>query len=193
MVMNKKLILEKFLKNDYEQIVCEQCLTTFLTNVYDYDRQHVLLEKRSLGLEYFCNAISNYPLTHIPKISRIAVLNEEDQQLEISLTQELFQQQETDYRYLYIMERLLHLEKEEAYFFEHNTQDLELFPDRNKQKAFDNIQARYGLNLVSDIMNLCAYYRKNEAFIAWDLHADNLMKREKTGEIVILDPYAVKV
>lgn len=192
-MIDKTVILENFLNDEYEQIFCEQCMTTFLTNVYAYDENHVLLEKRSLGLEYFCNAIQHYSLSNIPIISRIAVLKEDNQIVDISPEKELFKHEETEYRYLYLMEKLIHLEKDEAHFFAQNTQDLEHFPQKNKQAAFDNIKQRYGKSLVSDIINLCAYFRKHEAFIAWDLHADNLMKREKTGEIVILDPYAVKI
>ena len=168
-------------------------MDTFLTNVYDYDEEHVLLEKRGLGLEYFCNALKNYHLSHIPKIDRIGVLNEDCELVNLPMGKELFQQDETDYRYIYIMEKLVHLEKSDETFFNKNTQNLELQSIENKTKAFEEIQQRYGKTLAEDISDLCRYYRDHSDYIAWDLHADNLMTRKKTGEIIILDPYAVKV
>ena len=191
--MNKKSILERFSQNEYKQIICDKCMETFLTNVYEYDDEHVLLEKRGLGLEYFCHALHEFHLTHIPAIDRIGVLNEDDEIIDLPFGEELFQTDETDYRYIYIMEKLLHLEKEDEEFFNGSTQNLELQSIENKTKVFENINEKYGKTLAEDISDLCRYYREHEDYIAWDLHADNLMRRPKTGEIVILDPYAVKV
>ncbi len=55
--MINKQIIEKFVAGDYPQIHCEKCENTFLTNVYEFDEAHVLLEKRSLGLEFYCGAL----------------------------------------------------------------------------------------------------------------------------------------
>jgi hypothetical protein len=191
--MDKAIILDNFLNDQYEQIFCDQCMDTFLTNVYNYDEQHVLLEKRGLGLEYFCNAIQHYQLIHIPIITRIAVLDENDIQINLPIGKELFQSTETEYRYIYIMEKLIHLDEDDSQFFNKNTQDLELFIKKDKYKALDNISKQYNASLAKDIEKLCYYYLENQVFIAWDLHANNLMKRVKTGEIIILDPYAVRV
>lgn len=191
--MDKKMILKKFCQDDFEQIICDKCLSTFLTDVYAYDGNRVLLEKRGLGLEYFCNALNEYHLSHIPAIDRIGVIDEDCGIVSLPLGNELFQKDETNYRYIYIMEKLVHLDKDDEDFFNDKTQHLELQSIENKTKAFDEIQERYGDSLAEDISDLCRYYREHEEYIAWDLHADNLMKRPKTGEIIILDPYAVKV
>ena len=191
--MDKKFILEKFCRGEFEQIICDKCMETFLTNVYAYDDEHVLLEKRGLGLEYFCDALQKYHLTHIPQIDRIGVLDEDCNPVEVSQGEELFRDEETDYRYIYIMEKLVHLDKKDEEFFNNNTQNLELQSIEKKMNAFEEIGQRYGSSLAEDISDLCRYYREYENYIAWDLHADNLMVREKTGEIIILDPYAVKV
>ncbi len=187
------MILDNFLNVQYKQIFCDQCMETFLTNVYDYDNNHVLLEKRGLGLEYFCDAIQHYQLTNIPIITRIAVLDEDDVPINLPIGKELFQRVETEYRYIYIMEKLIHLDKDDSQFFNKNTQDLELFIKEDKYKALENISQQYDANLAKDIEKLCYYYLKNQEFIAWDLHANNLMKRTETGQIIILDPYAVKI
>ena len=76
--LKRQDIIARFINHEYEQILCDQCMLTFLTNVYDFDPQHVLLEKRSLGLEYFCEAIKTLRLTKIPHVERIIVLDEED-------------------------------------------------------------------------------------------------------------------
>lgn len=191
--MDKKTILDKFCSDDYEQIICDKCMETFLTNVYAYDDEHVLLEKRGLGLEYFCNALQKFHLSHIPAIDRIGILNENNEVVDLPIGKELFQSDETDYRYIYIMEKLLHLEESDEKFFNSNTQNLELQSIENKTKVFEEINEKYGETLAEDISDLCRYYRENEEYVAWDLHADNLMRRVKTDEIVILDPYAVKV
>ncbi len=191
--MNKKIILEKFCNGEFEQIFCDKCMETFLTNVYAYDDEHVLLEKRGLGLEYFCHALHEFHLSHIPQIDRIGILDEDCNVVEVPAGEELFKKEETDYRYIYIMEKLVHLEKDDEEFFNGNTQNLELKTIEHKTKAFEEIQRRYSPTLAEDISDLCRYYRDHEDYIAWDLHADNLMMRDKTGEIIILDPYAVKV
>lgn len=191
--MDKKTILDKFCNDEYEQIICEKCMETFLTNVYDYDDEHVLLEKRGLGLEYFCNALEKFHLSHIPAIDRIGILNEDNEVVDIPIGDELFQSDETDYRYIYIMEKLLHLEEDDEKFFNRSTQDLELQSVEDKKIVFGEIKEKYSESLAEDISDLCRYYRENDKYVAWDLHADNLMRRVKTGEIVILDPYAVKV
>ena len=50
-----------------------------------------------------------------------------------------------------------------------------------------------GPTLAEDIRKLCRYYREHEAYLSWDLHGDNLMRRTKDGEIVVMDPFAPKM
>ena len=78
-----KQLLTLFLNDHFEQMSCRQCETTFLTNAFSLDCTQgdkafqetckqslqllcpqasdevpfVLLEKRSLGLEYYCDAM----------------------------------------------------------------------------------------------------------------------------------------
>ena len=74
----RKDILTHFVNDKYEQIICDKCMMTFLTNVYDFDPEHVLLEKRSLGLEYFCEAIKTHHLKKTPQVDRIGIIDEAD-------------------------------------------------------------------------------------------------------------------
>jgi hypothetical protein len=70
----RKNILTHFVNDKYEQIICDKCMMTFLTNVYDFDPEHVLLEKRSFGLEYFCEAIKTRDLKKRHKLIVLALL-----------------------------------------------------------------------------------------------------------------------
>lgn len=72
--------------------------------------------KNMLGLEYFNDAIRQHQLTHVPFIKRIGILDECDQTLAPDVVQ-LFSHEEPDYRLIYIMERLEHLDEADAQFF----------------------------------------------------------------------------
>ncbi|MCF6194519.1 MAG: hypothetical protein L3J46_09345 [Kangiellaceae bacterium] len=67
-IINPERVTQQFMLGDYPQIHCKECEMTFLTNVYMFDDAHVLLEKRSLGLEYYCGAIHTKGLTKVPNI-----------------------------------------------------------------------------------------------------------------------------
>lgn len=71
-----------------------------LTNVYDFDETHLLLEKRSYGLEYYCGAIKEKSLTRVPDIRRIGVLDEEDNAVERPGRAEIYSGEEPDVRFL---------------------------------------------------------------------------------------------
>ena len=62
-----------------------------------------------------------------------------------------------------------------------------------RQEIVQWIGQRYGEALAEDIRKLCLYFRAHEEFLAWDLHGDNLMRRIRDGQIVVVDPYAVKI
>jgi hypothetical protein len=187
--MDKQQILENFLAGKYEQIFCEKCAMTFLTNVYDFSDTHVLLEKRSYGLEYYCGAIQSEALTKVPKIERIGILTEDDEIVDIPSQEIIYSGEETDLRFIYVMERLKHLDEEDSAYFDRCVKDLEWKNDADRQKIIEGVSKRYDPELAQDIAKLYRFYTKYKDVLAWDLHGDNLMRRIETDEIVILDPY----
>ncbi len=189
--MNKH-ILDKFIAGEYQQIFCEKCAMTFLTNVYEYDDTHVLLEKRSLGLEYYCGAIHQKKLTKVPEIERVGILDEDDNIVAAPSQEEIYSGEETDLRFIYIMEKLEHLEEDDIEYFNRCVKDLEWQNDADRKKIFDGVAKRYNPELAQDIIKLYEFYLEHENVLAWDLHGDNLMRRPESGEIVILDPYTRK-
>ena len=92
-------VIDKFIAGLYKQIHCKECEMTFLTNVFAYDDTHVLLEKRSLGLEYYCGAIHAQGLNKVPRIARIGILDEDDNVVEAPSQQEIYSGDETDLRF----------------------------------------------------------------------------------------------
>jgi len=191
--MNNEQILQKFIAGDYPQIHCEKCENTFLTNVYDFDETHVLLEKRSLGLEYYCGAIHQMGLKKFPDIRRIGVLDEEDNVVEAPDSEEIYSGRETEYRFIYVMEKLKHLDDTDIEYFNRCVKDMEWQKQADHDKITAGITRRYNASLAHDIAKLYEFYEQHQSFMAWDLHGDNLMERIDTGEIVILDPYTRKV
>jgi len=187
--LDKKEILKRFLAGNYEQIICDKCAMTFLTNVYNFSETHVLLEKRSYGLEYYCGAIHDSALVKVPKIERIGILTEEDQIVDSPSQEIIYSGEETELRFIYIMERLQHLDEDDSAYFDRCVQDLEWKSDRDRQKIIEGVTKRYNPELAEDIAKLYDFYTKHKGALAWDLHGDNLMKRIGTDEIVILDPY----
>ena len=192
---SKQKILENFLNEQYEQIICEKCITTFLTNVYDFDETHVLLEKRSLGLEYFCHAITEYGLACFPDVRRIGTLDEDGNILESITPDQLYEVNGDDFehRIIYVIEKMEHLVEKDEVFFNEHTQDLEWEDDEHRKQILSLISEKYGENLEKEIELLFQYYKKHEKDLHWDLHGDNLMKRVNTGEILIIDPFAHRV
>jgi len=186
--MNKK-ILDKFIAGDYTQIFCEKCEMTFLTNVYEFDDTHVLLEKRSLGLEYYCGAIHAKKLIKVPNIQRVGIIDEDDNIVEAPSQNEIYSGEETELRFIYLMEKLIHLEEDDTEYFNRCVKDLEWEKENDREKIFAGIEKRYNKELAQDIIKLYEYYKKHNNILAWDLHGDNLMRRPETNEIVILDPY----
>lgn len=183
-------ILARFLNDKYEQIICEKCMLTFLTNVYDFDEEHVLLEKRSLGLEYFCEAIHTIMLKKIPGIKRVGVLDEDDNIIiNPPSKQEIFSGNETEYRYIYVMEKLYHLNEEDTEFFDDCVQGMDWKSEEQRTQVLEAVKERYGEWLAEEIKGLYAFYAQHQNVLAWDLHGDNLMQRRETGEIVVIDPY----
>jgi len=187
--VNTKQILKNFLAGDYEQIFCEKCAMTFLTNVYNYSDSHVLLEKRSYGLEYYCGAIHESSLVKVPKIERIGILTEEDEIVDSPSQEIIYSGEETELRFIYIMERLQHLNEDDSAYFDRCVKDLEWKNAADRQKIIDGVSKRYNSELAQDIAKLYAFYITHKGVLAWDLHGDNLMTRIGTDEIVILDPY----
>ncbi|MEZ5537224.1 MAG: hypothetical protein R3F02_16560 [Thiolinea sp.] len=211
------VLLKLFIDGHFPQISCPQCENTFLTNVYSVDcatgdrvlslkcercrdillpdapgnTNYVLLEKRSLGLEYFCDAMQKLNLTQIPYTRRVGVLSEDDEVLPFS-TVKLFSDEEPDFRMIYIMERLEHLGEEDGQFFSEHIYGFDWQDEAVRQKLLGLIAEKYTSALAEDIRLLCRYFRENERFLSWDLHGDNLMRRPGTGEVVVLDPFVVK-
>ena len=190
--MNSQEIMTNFLAGDYEQLHCEKCENTFLTNVFDYDEKHVLLEKRSLGLEYYCGAIHAKNLSKVPNIKRIGIIDEEDNPVDAPSNEEIYSGNETDYRFIYLMEKLQHLNDDDSTYFDNHTQDLDWKDQENRENALKEVSNAYNPKLADDIDKLYQYYTKYKEVIAWDLHGDNLMQRIENEEIVILDPYTRK-
>lgn len=190
--MINKQIIEKFVAGDYPQIHCEKCENTFLTNVYEFDEAHVLLEKRSLGLEFYCGAIGQQGLQKVPDIRRIGVLDEEDNVVAVPGREEIYSGRETEFRFIYVMEKLQHLNDEDTEYFNRCVKDMDWQEKADHDRIIRGITRRYNVTLARDIANLYDYYEQYESILAWDLHGDNLMERVNTGEIVILDPYTQK-
>jgi len=187
--MNSETIMENFLAGKYEQLHCDKCEMTFLTNVFDYDETHVLLEKRSLGLEYYCGAIHTKNLTKVPNIERIGIIDEEDNPVEAPSNEEIYSGDETDYRFIYIMEKLEHMNDENSAYFDQHIKDLDWKNKESREASLQEVSDKYNPQLASDIAKLYEFYTQHKEVIAWDLHGDNLMQRIESSEIVILDPY----
>ena len=191
--MNRAQILENFIAGDYPQVHCEKCENTFLTNVYDFDASHVLLEKRSYGLEYYCGAIQEKRLIKVPDIRRVGVLDEEDRVVEAPDRAVIYSGEEAEFRFIYVMEKLRHLGREDTEYFNRCVKDLDWKEPADREKIYAGVAQRYNPELAHDIAGLFDYYEEYQSFMAWDLHGDNLMERIASGEIVILDPYTLKV
>jgi len=187
--MNTEQVLNNFLAGKYPQVHCEKCEMTFLTNVYDFDETHVLLEKRSLGLEYYCGAIHAEKLIKVPDIQRIGIVDEEDNIVEPPSPEEIYSGDETDFRFIYVMEKLKHLDEGDSEYFDRCVKDLEWKNEEDRNKIIAGVTKRYNAELAKDIAKLYAFYASHKNALAWDLHGDNLMKKPDTEEIVILDPY----
>lgn len=187
--MNTEPTLKNFIAGQYEQIHCEKCEMTFLTNVFEFDETHVLLEKRSLGLEYYCGAIHDKHLVKVPDIHRVGILDEEDNIVETPSKEEIYSGEETDYRFIYVMEKLKHLDDDDSAYFDRCVKDLEWQNDSDCKKIIEGMTRRYNPQLAQDVLKLYEFYKEHEGVLAWDLHGDNLMQRIESGEIVILDPY----
>ncbi|MEE9446056.1 MAG: hypothetical protein V3V19_10380 [Cocleimonas sp.] len=188
---NNDVIL-KLIAGDYEQIHCEKCEMTFLTNVYMFDDNHVLLEKRSLGLEYYCGAIHKQGIRKVPDIQRIGILDEDDNIVESPSQAEIYSGDETDLRFIYVMEKLIHLDVDDSAYFDECIHSLDWKSEEDRVKIIEGVTKRYNVGLAEDILQLYHFYKKHEGVLAWDLHGDNLMQRLSNDEIVILDPYTRK-
>lgn len=215
-----KEILECFLSGKFKRMDCPQCENTFLTKVYEmkcFDsgkklslkcaeckrrfmadtddeawRNYVLLEKQSLGLEYFMDAIQQHDLKNVPFARRVGVLDEDGQPIDPECIH-LFSLEEPDYRIIYVMERLEHLDDSDSEFFTEHVHEIDWMEQADRTKVWDYIAQRYDEALAEDIRKLCQYYREHEKYLNWDLHGDNLMKRVKDGKIVVMDPFAPKM
>lgn len=187
--MTTESVLNNFIADEYPQIHCEKCEKTFLTNVYHFDETNVLLEKRSLGLEYYCGAIHQHALNKVPKIKRVGILDEYNSPVDQPTKEQIYSGEETDHRFIYIMEKLKHLNEEDSDYFDRCVKNLEWQKASDRKKIFTGIEERYNSQLAEDIMKLFEYYSQYEDVLAWDLHGDNLMQRLENNEIVILDPY----
>ena len=191
-IINPEQVMQKFIAGDYPQIHCKECEMTFLTNVYMYDEAHVLLEKRSLGLEYYCGAIHSKGLTKVPNIQRVGILDEDDNIVPAPSQKEIYSGDETDLRFLYVMEKLQHLNKEDRDYFDRCVKDLEWKSADDRAKIIGGVTERYNAELAQDIAKLYDFYKLHEGVLAWDLHGENLMQRIDSDDIVILDPYTRK-
>lgn len=188
--MNKETIMQAFLNNELEQIFCEKCMNTFLTNVYDLG-EHVLLEKQSLGLEYYRDAIAKEEIRLHPEMQYIGVIDDLTGERLSDDVVELFTKEEPNYKVIYIMEKLEHLSTEDEQYFTEHVHNMNWSVQEQRHKTWQWIRENYNEVLAEDIRHLCHYYRDNDDFVMWDLHGDNLMRRIATKEIIIVDPYAV--
>jgi hypothetical protein len=217
---SSKEILECFLSGKFKRMNCPQCENTFLTNVYEmkcFDHgkklsikcarckqaffadttgeawsDYVILEKYALGLEYFCEAIKYHEVASVPFIRRVGILDENDNSLDPSNIH-LFSHEEPNYRLVYVMERLQHLDKADTTFFTENVYGMDWKDDKTRADIYAKVKERYGVTLAEDIRKLCLYFRIHEPYLSWDLHGDNLMRRTRDGQIVVMDPYAPKM
>ncbi len=192
MKMNTDKVTQQFIAGEYEQIHCEECEMTFLTNVFMFDKTHVLLEKRSLGLEYYCGAIHNKRLSKVPSIQRVGILDEDDNIVQTPSQKAIYSGDETDLRFLYVMEKLQHLDQADRDYFDRCVKDLEWQSEQDRAKIIAGVTKRYNAELAQDIAKLYDFYKQHEGVLAWDLHGENLMQRIGNDEIVILDPYTRK-
>ena len=192
-VNNKIEVLHHLTNDDYERILCEKCMNTFFTNIYQYNDDIVLLEKRALGLEYFSDAINKLSLSLTPNHTRMGVLDEDDNIIHLPIGKELFSTEETEYRYIYLMEKLEHLDKKEADIFNEGIINLDSLNDFECQKALKEVANQFSFTLQKEIKQLFHYYKQHQDYILWDLHGDNLMKRSDTGEVLVLDPFAIRI
>lgn len=215
--MDTQAILECFVDGYFKRMNCPQCENTFLTNVYEIHcnpnrsatdclschshffhthlhrwEQFVVLEKFALGLEYFCDAIQHCGLTQVPFIRRIGVLDEHNHMLDPKTIQ-LFTHDEPQYRLIYVMERLEHLDETDAAFFTEHIHNMDWQEEAVRLEIHAALRTRYGDALANDIRQLCLYFREHEDYLAWDLHGENLMRRPHDGRIVIMDPYIPKM
>ena len=203
----------------FERMECPQCENTFLTNVYAMEcnetsgtlqlfcekcrkafladlnspsgRQYVILEKYALGLEYFKDAIKAEQLKNIPFIRRVGVLDENDHILDPNSIC-LFTHDEPEFRLIYIMERLEHLDDEDVTFFNESVHEIDWMAEAERELVYGWVSERYNQSLAEDIRKLYHYYLQHKDFLAWDLHGNNLMRRADTKEIVIMDPYTLR-
>lgn len=189
--MNKKII-QNFIDGQYERIICEKCLNTFMTNVYYYSPTQVLLEKRELGLEYFCHATHTLELSSVPDVISLGIIDEDNHIIPSESRDKLFTTSETDFRYLYLMERMEHLDQEEAQFFDNCIQQLDKLDNKTQNLGFSTLADKHGEILRNDIHKLFDYSQQHKEFILWDLHGDNLMRRAN-GQLVILDPFTLVI
>lgn len=213
-------ILDCFLSGKFKRMECPQCENTFLTKVYEmkcFDagrklslkcaeckrlfvadtaneawRNYVLLEKRALGLEYFMDAIRQYDLQNVPFVRRVGVLDDNDKPLDPSCIQ-LFSVTEPDYRIIYVMERLEHLDEADANFFTEHVHEIDWMEEAERAKVWQYVAQQYSTDLADDLRKLCQYYRQHQDYLHWDLHGDNLMRSAKDGRIVVMDPFAPKM
>ncbi len=190
--MNTQQIMTNFIAGNYQQVYCPQSEMTFLTNVFDYDSTHVLLEKRSLGLEYYRGAIHTKQLSKVPTMQSLGVIDEEDNNVAPPSTKEIYAGDETDYRFIYLMEKLQHLKEDDASYFDATIKELDVHSKRERQDILEDVCCRYNAQLATDIERLYDFYLEHQDVLAWDLHCDNFMQRIDTGEIIILDPYTRK-
>lgn len=217
---SSKEILDCFLSGKFKRMECPQCENTFLTKVYEmkcFDAgkklsikcaeckrnftantdseswlNYVILEKQSLGLEYFMDAIQQSGLQNVPFVRRVGVLDEDGKPLAPSCIH-MFSFEEPEYRIIYVMERLEHLEEADAAFFTEHVHEIDWLEEAERTKVWAYVAERYGNELADDMRKLCLYYRENQKYLNWDLHGDNLMRRVKDGKIVVMDPFAPKM
>lgn len=213
-------ILECFINGKFKRMDCPQCENTFLTKVYEmkcFDggnklsltcaeckrrfladttndawENYVLLEKQALGLEYFLDAIQQCQLSNVPFARRIGVLDEDGKPLDPACIK-LFSFEEPNYRVIYVMERLAHLDKADADFFTEHVHNIDWMEEADRIKVWAYVAERYTPELADDLRKLCKYYRVHQKYLNWDLHGDNLMRQVKDDKIVVMDPFAPKM
>lgn len=217
---SSKEILECFLNGKFKRMDCPQCENTFLTKVYEmkcFDagkklsikcaeckrlftadtdseswRNYVVLEKQSLGLEYFMDAIQQSGLQNVPFVRRVGVLDDDGKPLDPACIH-LFSFEEPDYRIIYVMERLEHLNEADSAFFTEHVHEIDWMEQEDRLKVWNYVAERYGVALAEDMRKLCLYYREHQKYLNWDLHGDNLMRSLVDGRIVVMDPFAPKM
>lgn len=215
-----KNILDCFLDGKFKQMDCPQCENTFLTKVYEMQcfdagkkvriscaeckrnfvadtedhswKNYVILEKQTLGLEYFCDAIKTGQLKCVPFTRRVGVLDEDGRPLDPGCIR-LFTFEEPDYRIIYVMERLAHLSDEDSAFFTEHVHEIDWMDEAERSRVWDLVREHYGAPLADDLHKLYEYYREHQKYLNWDIHGDNLMRRLADGAIVVMDPFAPKM